>query len=59
MSANKYYRRFTDLSRYCPDIAANPAKTLRRFRLGTRNKWRFMATTTPCASYQKFYEIVL
>ena len=59
MSANEYYRRFTDLSRYCPDIAANPAEMLRRFRLGTRKKWRSMATTTPCASYQEFYEILL
>ena len=59
MSANEYYRRFTDLSRYCPEIASNPVEMLCRFRLGTRKKWRSMATTTPCASYQEFYEILL
>ncbi|XP_068322080.1 uncharacterized protein [Pyrus communis] len=59
MTANEYYRRFTDLSRYHPDIAANLVEMLRRFRLGTKKKWRFMATTTPCASYQEFYEILL
>ncbi|XP_068331454.1 uncharacterized protein [Pyrus communis] len=34
MTANEYYRRFTDLSRYHPDVAGNPAEMLRRFRLG-------------------------
>ncbi|KAB2604721.1 hypothetical protein D8674_040673 [Pyrus ussuriensis x Pyrus communis] len=32
---------------------------LHRFRVGTKKKWRSMATTTPCASYQEFYEILL
>ncbi|KAM2358605.1 hypothetical protein ACFX1X_007408 [Malus domestica] len=32
---------------------------LRRFRLGTQKKWRSMATITPCATYQEFYEILL
>ncbi|KAB2630918.1 S ribonuclease [Pyrus ussuriensis x Pyrus communis] len=32
---------------------------LRRFRLGTRKKWRSMTTTTHCDTYQDFYEILL
>ncbi|XP_068338969.1 uncharacterized protein [Pyrus communis] len=59
LKANEYYRRFTDLSRYHPNIAGNPAEMLRHFRLGTKKKWRSMATTTPCDTYQKFYEILL
>ena len=59
MTANEYYRRFTDLSRYCPDIAANPAEMLRRFKLGTKKKWRSMATTAHCTTYQEFYEVLL
>ncbi|XP_068323111.1 uncharacterized protein [Pyrus communis] len=59
MTANEYYRKFTDLSRYHPDVAGNPAEMLRRFRLGTRKRWRSMATTTHCESYQDFYEILL
>ena len=59
MSVNENYRRFTDLSRYYPEIAANPVEMLRCFRLGTRKKWHSMATTTPCATYQEFYEILL
>ncbi|XP_068329716.1 uncharacterized protein [Pyrus communis] len=38
LTANEYYRRFTDLSRYHPDVAGNPAEMLHRFRLGTRKK---------------------
>ncbi|XP_068344155.1 uncharacterized protein [Pyrus communis] len=59
MSANEYYRKFTDLSRYHPDVNGNPAEMLRLFRLGTRKRWRYMATTTHCESYQDFYEILL
>ncbi|XP_068340331.1 uncharacterized protein [Pyrus communis] len=59
MTANEYYRRFTDLSHYHPDVAGNPAEMLRRFRLGTKKKWRSMATTTHCETYQDFYEILL
>ena len=59
MSANVYYRKFTDLSRYYPEIAENHAEMLRRFKWGTRKKWRSMATTTPCTTYQEFYEILL
>ncbi|KAM2483573.1 hypothetical protein ACFX1W_041192 [Malus domestica] len=56
MKTNEYYRRFTDLSRYHPKVAANPVKMLYRFRLGTKKKWRSIATSTP---YQEFYEILL
>ncbi|XP_048437135.1 uncharacterized protein LOC125475813 [Pyrus x bretschneideri] len=59
MTANEYYRKFTDLSRYHPDINSNPAEMLRLFRVGTKKRWRSMATTTPCESYQEFYEILL
>ncbi|XP_068307446.1 uncharacterized protein [Pyrus communis] len=59
MTENEYYRRFTNLSRYDPEVATNPVEMLRRFILGTKKKWRSMATTTPCASYQEFYEILL
>ncbi|KAB2625897.1 S ribonuclease [Pyrus ussuriensis x Pyrus communis] len=34
-------------------------RMLRRFRLGTKKRWRSMATTTHCESYQEFYEILL
>ncbi|KAM2349935.1 hypothetical protein ACFX1X_013384 [Malus domestica] len=59
MSANEYYRMFTDPSRYDPEVAANLVKMLHRFSLGTKKKWRSIATSTHCASYQKFYEILL
>ncbi|KAM1048324.1 hypothetical protein EV2_028263 [Malus domestica] len=59
MSANEYYRMFTDLSRYDPEVAANPVKMLRRFRLGTKKKWRSIATLTHCATYQEFYAVLL
>ncbi|KAM2705667.1 hypothetical protein EV1_034858 [Malus domestica] len=59
MSANEYYRKFTDLSRYDPEVAANPVEMLRHFRLGTKNKWRSIATSTPCATYQEFYEVLM
>ncbi|XP_068315030.1 uncharacterized protein [Pyrus communis] len=58
-TANEYNRRFTDLSRYYLKVATNPVEMLRRFRLGTKKKWRSMVTTTHCASYQEFYEILL
>ncbi|KAB2635965.1 S ribonuclease [Pyrus ussuriensis x Pyrus communis] len=38
MTANEYYRKFTDSSRYHPDVAGNPAEMLRRFRLATVRK---------------------
>ncbi|XP_068332919.1 uncharacterized protein [Pyrus communis] len=59
MTANEYYWRFTDLSRYHSDVAGNPTEMLRRFRLGTKKKWCLMATTTHCDTYQDFYEILL
>ncbi|KAM0962236.1 hypothetical protein ACFX2A_021871 [Malus domestica] len=59
MSANEYYRMFTDLSRYDPEVAVNPVEMFRRFILGTKKKCRSIATSTHCASYQEFYEILL
>ena len=59
LSAIEYYRRFTDLSRYDPETAANPIEMLRRFKLGAKKKWRSMATILPCETYQEFYEIML
>ncbi|XP_070676338.1 uncharacterized protein [Malus domestica] len=59
MSANEYYRMFIDLSRYDPEVAANPVEMLRRFSLGTKKKWRFIATSTHCVFYPEFYEILL
>ncbi|XP_070662289.1 uncharacterized protein [Malus domestica] len=59
MSANEYYRNFTYLSRYYPEIAVNPTEMLHHFRLSSRKKWRSMATMTPCTTYQEFHEILL
>ncbi|XP_048430988.1 uncharacterized protein LOC125472934 [Pyrus x bretschneideri] len=58
LTTNEYYRRFTDLSSYHLEVAANPVEMLHRFRLGAKKKWRSMATTTPCETYQEFYEIL-
>ena len=59
MSTIEYHRKFTDLSRYCPEIATNPLEMLRRFKKGTRKRLRFMATSTPCSTYQEFFEVLL
>ncbi|KAM1271279.1 hypothetical protein ACFX2J_032118 [Malus domestica] len=59
MTANEYYRRFTDLSCYHPEVAANLVEMLRHFRLGTKKKWHSIVTSIPCATYQEFYEILL
>ncbi|KAM2769564.1 hypothetical protein PS2_012293 [Malus domestica] len=59
MSANDYYTRVTNLSRYDPEVAANLVEMLRHFRLGTKKKWRFIATSTPYTTYQEFYEVLL
>ncbi|KAM2328561.1 hypothetical protein ACFXTH_015016 [Malus domestica] len=59
MTTNEYYRRFTDLSRYDPEVAANPVEMLRRFRLSIKKKWHSIVTSTPCATYQEFYEVLL
>ena len=58
MMANEYYRRFTDLSRYHLEVAANLVKMLCCFRLGTKKKWGSIATSTPCATYQDFFEVL-
>ncbi|KAM1227907.1 hypothetical protein ACFX2J_007065 [Malus domestica] len=57
MSAHEYYRKFTDLSRYDPDIAGNQAEMLCRFKLGTKRKWRTFASAFPCITYHEFSEI--
>ena len=59
MTANEYYRKFTYMSRCEAEIAVNPAEMLRRFKLGTKKKWRSMATILPCATYQEFYDVLL
>ena len=59
LTANEYYRKFTDLSRYDLEIAVNPVEMFRHFKLGTKKKWRSMATILPCATYQEFYETLL
>ncbi|XP_070667557.1 uncharacterized protein [Malus domestica] len=59
MSAHEYYRKFTDLSRYDPDTAGNQVEMLRRFKLGTKRKWRTFASALPCADYHEFFEILV
>ncbi|KAM1262251.1 hypothetical protein ACFX2G_028012 [Malus domestica] len=59
MSATEYHRRFTDLSCYYPETAANPREMLRLFKRETCKKWRTIATFTPCATYQEFFEVLL
>lgn len=41
MSATEYHRRFTDLSRYCPETAANPREMLRLFKRGNSQETAF------------------
>ncbi|CAN6562581.1 unnamed protein product [Malus baccata var. baccata] len=59
MSAHEYYRKFTDLSRYDPDTAGNQVEMLRRFKLGTKRRWRTFASALPCADYHEFFEILV
>ncbi|KAM1175127.1 hypothetical protein ACFX19_028163 [Malus domestica] len=59
MSMNEYYRRFTDFSQYDPKVAANPVEMPHHFRLSTKKKWCSIATSTPYATYQEFYEVLL
>ncbi|XP_070667473.1 uncharacterized protein [Malus domestica] len=59
MSAHEYYRKFTDLSRYDPDTAGNQVEMLRRFKLGTKRKWRTFASAIPCTTYHEFSEILV
>ncbi|XP_070668685.1 uncharacterized protein [Malus domestica] len=59
MSAHEYYRKFTDLSRYDPDTAGNQVEMLRRFKLGTKRKWRTFASALPCADYHEFFKILV
>ncbi|CAN6576622.1 unnamed protein product [Malus baccata var. baccata] len=59
MSAHEYYKKFTDLSRYDPDTAGNQVEMLRRFKLGTKRKWRTFASALPCTDYHEFFEILV
>ncbi|XP_070682440.1 uncharacterized protein [Malus domestica] len=59
MTAHEYYRKFTDLSRYYPDTAGNQGEMLRRFKLGSKKKWRTFASALPCADYHEFFEILV
>ncbi|XP_070677924.1 uncharacterized protein [Malus domestica] len=59
MSTNEYYRKFTYLSRYDLEVAVNLVEMLHRFRLGTKKKWRSIATSTPYATYQEFSKVLL
>ncbi|XP_070662321.1 uncharacterized protein [Malus domestica] len=59
MSAHEYYRKFTDLSRYDPDTAGNQVEMLRRFKLGTKRKWRTFDSALPCNDYHEFFEILV
>ncbi|KAM1024564.1 hypothetical protein EV2_038897 [Malus domestica] len=59
MLANEYYRKFTNLSRYDPDIAGNQVEMLHRFKLGTKRKWRTFASAIPCTTYHEFSEILV
>ncbi|CAN6566379.1 unnamed protein product [Malus baccata var. baccata] len=59
MSAHEYYRKFTDLSRYDPDTVGNQGEMLRRFKLGSKKKWRTFASALPCADYHEFFEILV
>ncbi|KAM1286042.1 hypothetical protein ACFX2J_000134 [Malus domestica] len=59
MSAGEYYRKFTDLSRYDPIVAVNSEEMLRRFKLGSKKRWRTYAGALPCANYHEFSEIMV
>ncbi|CAN6552439.1 unnamed protein product [Malus baccata var. baccata] len=59
MSAHEYYRKFTDLSCYDPDTAGNQVEMLRRFKLGSKRKWRTFASALPYADYHEFFEILV
>ncbi|XP_070676321.1 uncharacterized protein [Malus domestica] len=59
MTAHEYYRKFTDLCRYDPDTAGNQGEMLRRFKLGSKKKWRTFASALPCADYHEFFEILV
>ena len=47
------------MPRYDLEIATISVEMLRRFKLGTKKKWRSMATIYLYDTYQEFYEILL
>ena len=59
MSATYYHRKFTDLSRYCLQIAENPREMLCYFKKGICKRLRSLATSTLCSTYQEFFEVLL
>ncbi|XP_050133228.1 uncharacterized protein LOC126609331 [Malus sylvestris] len=59
MSATKYHQGFINLSCYYPEIADNPREMLCLFKSGSCKKWRTIATSTPCSTYQEFFEVFL
>ncbi|CAN6712776.1 unnamed protein product [Malus baccata var. baccata] len=59
MSAHEYYRKFTDLSRFDTDTAGNQGEMLRRFKLGSKKKWRTFANALPYADYHEYFEILV
>ncbi|KAM1024613.1 hypothetical protein ACFX2C_037872 [Malus domestica] len=59
MSATEYHQKFIDLSRYYPETALNPREMLHLFKRGTRKWLHYMVTTTPCITYQDFFEVLL
>ncbi|KAM1048520.1 hypothetical protein ACFX2C_027726 [Malus domestica] len=59
MSVTEYQRKFINLSCYCPEIAGNPIKMLHYFKKGTCKRLRSLVTSTPCSTYQEFFEVLL
>ncbi|KAM1366729.1 hypothetical protein ACFX15_000045 [Malus domestica] len=59
MSVTEYHRKFTDLSRYSPEIVGNPREMFCYFKKGTRKRLRSLATSTPFSTYQEFFDILL
>ncbi|KAM1476579.1 hypothetical protein ACFX15_037451 [Malus domestica] len=59
MSVTEYHRKFTNLSHYCATIAENLREMLHYFKKGTRKRLHSLATSTPCSTYQEFFEVLL
>ena len=57
MTAIEYYRKFMDLSRYHPDVAANPVVMLLCFKLSTKKSnvlWRPLPIVILTISFTRF-----
>ncbi|KAM2816846.1 hypothetical protein COP1_041036 [Malus domestica] len=59
MSATEYHQKFTDLSHYCPETIKNLREMLCHFKKRTHKRLSSMATSTPCSTYQEFFEVLL